>query len=91
VQRITEDQGRVLQRLLHPKFFRQAAKPDYPSVAARSSIAVLLGFLRGCLAEAKIEAQREANAREYAEEKPPRGARDRVRPSAGLTGAVTTA
>jgi hypothetical protein len=69
LQRITDDQGAVLQRLLHSDFFDQETKPEYPSFVARSSIAVLLGFLRGCLAEAEIEAQRDANAHAYAEQK----------------------
>jgi hypothetical protein len=69
LQRLTDDQGKVLQRVLHAGFFDQDAKPDYPSFVARASIAVLCGFLRGCIAEAQVEAQRSANADAYAKAK----------------------
>jgi hypothetical protein len=69
LQRLTDDQGKVLQRVLHPGFFDQDAKPDYPSFVARASIGVLCGFLRGCVAEAQVEAQRNANAEAYAKAK----------------------
>lgn len=64
LQRVTDEQGMVLQRLLHPDFFDQTK--DAHSFLARSSIAVLRGFLHGVIAEEHLAAQRQANAEAYA-------------------------
>jgi hypothetical protein len=68
IRQLTEDQAELLKSVLHPRYFD--IDEDIMGVTgARASLAVLHGYLHGCIAEAQRSAQVEANARAYAEAK----------------------
>jgi hypothetical protein len=68
---LSDEQATTLKRILHPSYFVMPPERqgEVASFSAKASLAVLHGFIHGCIAEREIEAQRAANARAYAEEK----------------------
>jgi hypothetical protein len=65
---MTEDQAATLEAILHPRFFdsREAIEA---TISARASLAVLRGYVHGCISELSFNAQLHANAQAYAAEK----------------------
>ena len=65
IQYMTEEQSDTLKEILHPDFFDKAK--ELTASSARASLAVLRGYVHGCISELNREAQITANAEAYAE------------------------
>jgi hypothetical protein len=65
---LDEERAYMLQQFVGKEFL-DPEKKDLPSFSARASLGVLCGYVHGCITELELEAQRDANAREYAEAK----------------------